>query len=127
MELYFGGAFQGKLDYVLRKKGKQLRVVDGEDCNSSDWASADIFNHLHLLIRKRLQAGEPTDTLIEELYAANPQIIVICDEVGGGIVPLEKADRLYRETVGRVLCQAVQRADTVERILCGMGQILKKA
>ncbi len=25
MEVYFGGAFQGKLDYVLKKKGNLMR------------------------------------------------------------------------------------------------------
>ena len=33
MEVYFGGAFQGKLDYVLKKKGN-LKVADGRDCYS---------------------------------------------------------------------------------------------
>ena len=70
--------------------------------------------------------GESTDTLIEELYAVNPQMILICDEVGSGIVPLERKDRIYRESVGRVLCAAVAKSDRVERILCGIGQCLKQ-
>ena len=46
-------------------------------------------------------------------------------EIGSGIVPLEKEDRIYRETVGRMLCRAVKKADRVERIACGIGQCLK--
>ncbi len=32
MEVYFGGAFQGKLEYVLEKKGC-LKVADGAGCS----------------------------------------------------------------------------------------------
>ena len=109
MEVYFGGAFQGKLDYVLKKKGN-LRVADGKDCDEKQLQSADIVNHLHLLIQRRITAGESTDKLIDELYAVNPQMILICDEVGSGIVPLERKDRIYREAVGRVRNRTVPEA-----------------
>ena len=52
MEVYFGGAFQGKLDYVLKKKGN-LKVADGRDCDEKRLQSADVVNHLHLLIQRR--------------------------------------------------------------------------
>ena len=58
MEVYFGGAFQGKLDYVLKKKGN-LKVADGRDCDEKRLQSADVVNHLHLLIQRRITA-EPT-------------------------------------------------------------------
>ena len=32
MEVYFGGAFQGKLEYVLEKKGC-LKIADGAGCS----------------------------------------------------------------------------------------------
>ena len=44
MEVYFGGAFQGKLDYVLKKKGN-LKVADGRDCDEKRLQSADVVNH----------------------------------------------------------------------------------
>ena len=55
MEVYFGGAFQGKLDYVLKKKGN-LKVADGRDCDEKQLQSADVVNHLHLLIQRRIAA-----------------------------------------------------------------------
>ena len=144
MEVYFGGAFQGKLEYVLEKKGC-LKVADGAGCSLKDIKEAQVLNHLHLYI-KRLTYKEgaaynttvddtiTTDTtaktmpaaeIINDIYEANPDIILICDEVGGGIVPLKKEDRLYRETVGRALCCAVKKSDRVERVMCGIGQCLK--
>jgi len=160
MEVYFGGAFQGKLEYVLEKKGC-LKVADGAGCSLKDIKEAQVLNHLHLYI-KRLTYKEgaaynttvddtitANDTItvdttaddtitadttaktmsaaeiINDIYEANPDIILICDEVGGGIVPLKKEDRIYREAVGRALCCAVKKSDRVERVMCGIGQCLK--
>ena len=47
MEVYFGGAFQGKLEYVLEKKGC-LKVADGAGCSLKDIKEAQVLNHLHL-------------------------------------------------------------------------------
>lgn len=150
MEVYFGGAFQGKLEYVLKKKGC-LKVADGAGCSLKDIKEAQVLNHLHLYI-KRLTYKEgaaynttvddtitaddaitadttantmPAAEIINDIYEANPDIILICDEVGGGIVPLKKEDRIYREAVGRALCCAVKKSDRVERVMCGIGQCLK--
>lgn len=50
MEVYFGGAYQGKLDYVCSKKNMSV-VADGADCNIEDLENAEILNHMHLLIK----------------------------------------------------------------------------
>ena len=145
-----GEAFQGKLEYVLEKKGC-LKVADGAGCSLKDIKEAQVLNHLHLYI-KRLTYKEgaaynttvddtitaddtitvdttaktmPAAEIINDIYEANPDIILICDEVGGGIVPLKKEDRIYREAVGRALCCAVKKSDRVERVMCGIGQCLK--
>ena len=51
MEVYFGGAYQGKLDYVCSKKNMSV-VADGADCNIEDLGNAEILNHMHLLIKR---------------------------------------------------------------------------
>ncbi len=150
MEVYFGGAFQGKLEYVLEKKGC-LKVADGAGCSLKDIKEAQVLNHLHLYIKRltykegaaynttvddtitaddTIMADTTAKTMsaaeiINDMYEANPDIILICDEVGGGIVPLKKEDRIYREAVGRALCCAVKKSDRVERVMCGIGQCLK--
>lgn len=160
MEVYFGGAFQGKLEYVLEKKGC-LKVADGTGCSLKDIKEAQVLNHLHLYIKRLINKEGaaynttvddtittddtitadttaddtitadttsktmPAAEIINDIYEANPDIILICDEVGGGIVPLKKEDRIYREAVGRALCCAVKKSDRVERVMCGIGQCLK--
>lgn len=50
---------------------------------------------------------------------------VICDEVGCGVVPLERADRERREAIGRLCCALAQEAQAVYRLQCGLAMQLK--
>ena len=52
--------------------------------------------------------------------------VVITSEVGSGVIPLEYADRLFRETAGRLTNELAQRADQVVRMVWGIPQILKR-
>ena len=55
----------------------------------------------------------------------NPDAIIICDEVGNGIVPVDQFERTYREQVGRILIEVAKKAERVERVTCGLGQRIK--
>lgn len=68
-----------------------------------------------------LQDREPLPPLEELLgYEA-----VICDEVGCGVVPLERKDRERREAIGRLCCQLAREAQAVYRLQCGLATQLK--
>lgn len=68
-----------------------------------------------------LQDWEPLPSLEELLgYEA-----VICDEVGCGVVPLERRDRERREAIGRLCCQLAREAQAVYRLQCGLAMRLK--
>ena len=60
-----------------------------------------------------------------QYYKEHPDCIFICDEIGNGIVPMDKQEREYRERVSRLLIRLAEEAETVERIICGMGQKIK--
>lgn len=51
--------------------------------------------------------------------------IVIATETGGGLVPVDPAERAAREAAGRLACLLAERADTVIRVCCGLPQALK--
>lgn len=51
--------------------------------------------------------------------------IVIATEIGGGVVPVDPAERTVREAAGRLSCLLAERADTVVRVCCGLPQVLK--
>lgn len=68
-----------------------------------------------------LQDRDPLPALEELLdYEA-----VICDEVGCGVVPLERRDRERREAIGRLCCQLAREAQAVYRLQCGLSMRLK--
>ena len=51
--------------------------------------------------------------------------IIIASEIGGGIVPIDPAERNAREAAGRLSCLLAQQAETVVRVVCGLPQVLK--
>lgn len=124
MQLYIGGAFQGKKEYMKRMTGLSDADIL-EDASVSDTKAYRAIDHYHLRIRKQLENGKDPVQELEKLLLEQPQIILLCDEVGMGIVPIEKTDREYREAVGRTMCAAAAKAEAVYRILCGIGQKIK--
>ena len=60
---------------------------------------------------------------LADALAARP--VVIATEVGGGVVPVDPAQRAAREAAGRLSCLLAARAETVVRVCCGIPQLLK--
>jgi len=54
-----------------------------------------------------------------------PCEIIICDELGCGVVPLDRADREWRERTGRLCCELAAKADRVDRVFCGLVMQIK--
>ena len=140
MELYIGGFAQGKLEYVKRRYNENqkteklfVKVIDCADSHYKKMLSETecdvlILNHLHLWVRDLLDEGmeeEKIQTTILSWIKSNPDAIVICDELGNGIVPIKKQERIWREQTGRLMIELAKQAERVERILCGLGQRLK--
>lgn len=53
--------------------------------------------------------------------------VVLCQEVGSGIVPIDADERAWRERVGALSRELASRADAVVRMSCGIPQHLKGA
>ena len=101
MRLIIGGAHQGKARYAGEKYG----------CHTDGY---------ELKVRRWLEAGLDPLAETENFLAENPDAVIVMDEIGCGIIPLEKPARLWREAVGRVGCLLAERAETVERVVCGI-------
>ena len=114
MVLIIGGAAQGKLDFARRELGVAAwsdGTIGGESC---------IYN-LHRALRQQPEA----DAALEAWLEAHPEGVVICDEVGCGVVPMDKEERAWRVHVGRTCCRLAERAGAVYRVTCGLGVRLK--
>ena len=134
MKLIIGGYSQGKLNYVLRKIGEnEYQICDGtlSDDIKSDTEEADstntiiIINHLHTFIKTSMQRGENPKESILNFITKYPDCILISDEIGNGIVPMDAFEREYREQTGRILIELAKEAEEVIRVICGIGQRIK--
>lgn len=131
MEFYIGGYAQGKLAYVKEiHKDAELTVTDGAELSLSGDVKTEegtypLIDHFHLWVKRLLSAGKDPYEAAERLVNRHPRCIIISDETGNGIVPVEKAERAYRERLGRIQIMLAKEAERVERVICGIGQRLK--
>ena len=84
-----------------------------------------MLNHFHLFVRRWMKAGRTKEELTDTLRKRDRELILICDEVGCGLVPVDAFDRNWRETTGRICCDLAAGADQVHRVICGIGTVIK--
>lgn len=127
MKLIIGGYAQGKLAYVLEKYRLQEDVVwDGilPDHTVSGQKTI-VIDHLHQWVKNRILDDGCPEREIEAFLNDFEDCILISNEIGNGIVPLDAFEREYRERMGRILILLAKRAEEVERVICGIGQKIK--
>ncbi|MEG0370039.1 MAG: bifunctional adenosylcobinamide kinase/adenosylcobinamide-phosphate guanylyltransferase [Hungatella sp.] len=136
MRLIIGGSYQGKLAYAFRLVGqekdpeKQKNLVADGDVDSLEAAcNHPIVDHVQSYIRRILEeAGNSEETVIsyiDRIQNENPQVILVMDEIGYGIVPMSQAERIYRECVGRAGQRLALEAESVDRVVCGIATKIK--
>ena len=79
------------------------------------------MNKLQLLTRRMLEQGKSPAELLPALIGK----VVICDELGCGIVPVDRADEDWRESTGRLCCDLAAQADRVILVRCGISRTIK--
>ena len=122
MKLIVGGAFQGKAAYgIAMGLIQEEQMKDGAECALEALFSCKGMNHFHLWVKRALQAGWD----LERLFLENPGIVLITDELGCGVVPMDAFDRTYREQHGRLCCKLAAMAGQVHRVICGIGTVIK--
>ena len=94
-----GPLYSGKRTYAQKFGGRQIYEVQTRAADAADLAA-----------------------LADELAACD---VVTATEVGGGVVPIDPADRAARESAGRLACLLAARADCVVQMFCGLPTVLK--
>ena len=138
MDLIIGGYAQNKVEYAKNEYSDAI-LYENLDTNriiislkEENSAKNIIINNLQLVIKDFLSAGMKPEDVWQEIknrmlklegYGAN--LILISDEIGGGIVPMDAFDREWREVTGRILCRLAEQAQKVVRIVMGLPQIIK--
>jgi len=124
MTLITGGAYQGKTDYAAEIR-PGASFFDCSDKEPFIDFSADVVNRLHLAILAMARAGEDPLAHLEERLPDMAEKIVICDDISCGVVPIDAAERKWREDTGRCLAMLSKKADGVVRLFCGIATVLK--
>lgn len=124
MEMIIGGAYQGKADYAKAQFPDVDWKFGGEITEEELLKAAGVLGFQEY-IRKTLKAGEDLTGLAEKLAQQDPDVILVSEEVGYGIVPADAFERQYREAVGRVCTALAAKSSRVTRVVCGIGTVLK--
>ena len=122
MRFVIGGADSGKRDFVRENYGiDEILMADYDSV-----LTAKAVYGFHIFIKKLMTDGKDIVAVIDEISEKNHDITIISTEIGYGVVPMDKGDREWRETVGRTCCYIAKKADEVVRVVCGVGTELNE-
>ena len=126
MKLVIGGYAQGKLNYVLQKYDMETsKIWDGEIPENKGDQNNIVINHLHHWIKSRIAKGGCPEEEIIAFVENCPNCVIISDEVGNGIVPIDAFEREYRELTVIILVELVKKSFVFFLLICGIGQKIK--
>lgn len=126
MILIYAGAYQGKLDFARKSFG--IKDEDICYCNS-DMGSIDfgkkVIYGLEKFIYGYEKRGQSADEYIKAQLPLMKDKIIICEDISRGLVPMDKLERAWRETNGRVVNAVAAEADEVYTVFCGIESRIK--
>ena len=92
MEMIIGGAYQGKTEYA-KKEYPDLIWKEGSSLSREELFAAEGVLNFHEFIRREIKAGREVSDLAEVLIRENPKVVLVSQEVGYGVVPIDAFDR----------------------------------
>ncbi|MBX9137712.1 MULTISPECIES: bifunctional adenosylcobinamide kinase/adenosylcobinamide-phosphate guanylyltransferase [unclassified Clostridium] len=124
MVLVFGGAYNGKSEFVKEKfniteddmfycKGDKIDFSKKVICGFHKFTYDNVLKNINSL-----------DYIKDNINLFEDKII-ICDEISSGIVPLKKEDRIWREETGKCLQYLSKKSSVIYRVFCGIPTIIK--
>ena len=111
--MILGGVGAGKREYAL-----SLGYTE-EEMSGEIFSDLPVVTELEETVRL---APERAEELLEPLCKKE---LVLCAEVGSGVIPLSPEDRHFREATGRLCVLLAQRAEAVVRIVAGIPMAIK--
>ncbi len=113
MILVIGATASGKRVYV------ESLGYTSEQISAAVLDEKPVLDKLQDLV---MQDPEKALDLLPELLKKE---VVICDEVGSGVIPIDARERSMREQSGRLCILLAKEAQSVVRLVCGIAQQIK--
>lgn len=131
MHVIIGGAYNGKREYVLQRLGnRRYQLCEGAvpvgTFSKEEYVIISDFAQLVLTYQHHDEL-EVAEIIINQLKQLQQQttVICICQDLGRGVVPIEKEQRFIRDACGRVYQRLFKEAETVTRIWYGIPEEIK--
>ena len=124
MRIITGGAFQGKRAFA-EKLYPGVEWTDGGRCALDEIRTCRAVYGFHEFVKRWIKQGKSWEELASLMLEENRDLILICDEIGCGLVPVDAFEREYRESTGRVMNALAEQAERVDRVVCGIGRRIK--
>jgi len=130
-----GGACQGKRSWAVEKwKIQEQRILDAREAAKCILAGQQLgqgaeacllLDHYEVFVRETAERGGDAAQATDVLLSSCPDLVIITDEIGSGIIPMDKKLQEYRELHGRLCCSLAGKAQEVYRVTCGIGTRIK--
>lgn len=124
MIFIFGGRCQGKLSFAKEIFGNNLTVFNARSNFIESFSNFDIIINIEEVVRELLKRSEkPSEYFYNNLKEFENKII-IGNEIGCGIVPVDDFERLWRDETGFVYQLLCRNSKEVYRVFAGIGKKL---
>ena len=144
MVLIIGGAWQGKLAFARELAGEKKTAYEpcrAAECKKTSYGSfkvaegstdsfeaaldCQIIHGFHEYVRRLLKEKEKRGSIYRGNEGQNPEVIITSNELGCGIVPMDRNDREWREASGRASVRLARNSVRVYRLVCGIASRIK--
>ena len=112
MILIVGGEGAGK-EYYVNSLG-----YTSAQCSLDPHADAPVCLHAERLVKTQNDLPQLLPLLLQKE-------VVVCSEIGSGVIPSEPERILWREAAGRLSVLLAKEATCVVRLVCGIPAVLK--
>jgi adenosyl cobinamide kinase/adenosyl cobinamide phosphate guanylyltransferase len=102
-----------------------LTVGNLKSCGIEEALSADILINLQEWVKSSLLSVESPVEYLKKNIKKFENKILIGDEIGCGVVPVDSFERKWRDETGWVYQYIASKSKRVDRVWAGIGQILK--
>ena len=124
-KLIVGGTRSGKKERLSELGFLDSEISDGAVCSLDKAFSLPALYGLHMLVRRLMKSEADPVQVVRKGLQEGAVRVVVCDEIGCGVIPMDRFERDWREQTGRVCTRLAAASRKVYRVILGIGKEIK--